>query len=286
MKKKLGIAFGGGGARAAAECGAVQALNEFGIKPDVVSGTSAGSIIAVLYSAGFTPAQMIEVFEGLDFFHDIITASVPKGGLFSSEPLLALLKEILPYKTIEELPIPTYIVASDLDHGKAQVFSSGELAPRVVASCSIPIVFNPIEIDGVHYVDGGVFQNLPVPAIRDLCRTVMSFSLLQLEEEEYRDNIFSVASRTFGMMMVSNIRADARLSDIHTELDTSGCNAYDMSKMEMLFNRGYQDTVQMLEANGYKRKFPQEEIVFKGKEKGLPDIKAFFKKMNDSLIQG
>ena len=112
--KDLGIAFGGGGARAAAQCGAVQALKEYGIKPDLVSGTSAGAIMAVLYSSGFSSQQLVDIFEGLDFFKDIVSPEVPKGGLFNSAPLLALLRRILPYKNLEELPIPTYVVASDL----------------------------------------------------------------------------------------------------------------------------------------------------------------------------
>ena len=87
-KYKLGIAFSGGGAKAGAHCGALQALHEYGIRPDVVSGTSAGALVATLYSAGFSPRQMIELFQGLNFFKDIVTPSVPKGGLFDSKPLV------------------------------------------------------------------------------------------------------------------------------------------------------------------------------------------------------
>ena len=83
-KYPLGIAFSGGGAKAAAHCGALQALKEYGIQPDIVSGTSAGALVAVLYASGFTPKQMVETFRGLNFFKDIVTPSVPKGGLFDS----------------------------------------------------------------------------------------------------------------------------------------------------------------------------------------------------------
>ena len=81
--KELGIAFVGGGARACAQCGAVQALREYGVKPDIVSGTSAGAIMAVLYSAGLSSQQLVDLFEGLDFFKDIVTPEVPRGGMFS-----------------------------------------------------------------------------------------------------------------------------------------------------------------------------------------------------------
>ena len=95
-KYPLGIAFSGGGAKAAAHCGALQALKEYGIQPDIVSGTSAGALVAVLYASGFTPKQMVETFQGLNFFKDIVTPSVPKGGLFDSRPLAKLILQKLP----------------------------------------------------------------------------------------------------------------------------------------------------------------------------------------------
>ena len=261
-KYSLGIAFGGGGAKAAAHCGALQAMKEYGIKPDVVSGTSAGALAAVLYSSGFSPKQIIEIFQGLNFFRDIVTPSLPQGGLFDSRPLLELIQNKLPYRRLEDLPVPTCIVASDMEHGVAKVFTKGEIAPRVVASCSIPVIFRPVCINGVHYVDGGVFQNLPVSAIRQKCDKVIALNLIRLEEEKYRNNLVSVAYRAFMMMMVANVPDAAAQSDLFIELDTCGCMVYDISKIEELFFRGYDSTVKVLEENGYSRVLPKEDIVF------------------------
>ena len=119
-----------------------------------------------------------------------------------------------------------------------------------------------MSINGVHYVDGGAFQNLPVSAIRDKCETVIALSLNHLEEEKYNDNLISVAYRSFLMMMVSNIASDAAQSDLFIELDTCGCTAYDMSRIEELFFRGYASAVKVLEENGYERVLPKEEVVF------------------------
>ncbi|MBO4536102.1 MAG: patatin-like phospholipase family protein [Bacteroidales bacterium] len=265
-KYPLGVAFSGGGAKAAAHCGALQAFKEYDIHPDIVSGTSAGALVATLYSSGFTPKQMIELFQGLNFFKDIVTPAVPKGGLFDSRPLIELLRNNLPYTRLEDLPIPTCLVASDLEHGVPKVFTKGEIAPRVVASCSIPVVFRPICIGGIHYVDGGAFENLPVSAIREKCETVIALSLNHLEEDKYKDNLVSVAYRSFLMMMVSNIAADTKRADLFIELDTYGCTAYDMSRIEELFFRGYASTVKVLEENGYQRVLPKEKIVFPKKK--------------------
>lgn len=274
-KYKLGIAFSGGGAKAGAHCGALQALHEYGIRPDVVSGTSAGALVATLYSAGFSPRQMIELFQGLNFFKDIVTPSVPKGGLFDSRPLVEIIRKNLPYSRLEALPIPTYLVASDLEHGVPKVFSKGDIAPRVVASCSIPVIFRPMSINGVHYVDGGAFQNLPVSAIRDKCETVIALCLNHLEEDKYKDNLISVAYRSFLMMMVSNVASDTAQADLFIELDTYGCTAYDMSRIEELFFRGYDSAVKVLEEKGYKRVLPREEIVFPKKKRLVEEVENY-----------
>ena len=273
-KYKLGIAFSGGGAKAAAHCGALQALQEYGIRPDVVSGTSAGALVATLYSAGFTPKQMIELFQGLNFFKDIVMPSVPKGGLFNSKPLVEIIRKNLPYTRLEALPIPTYLVASDLEHGVPKVFSKGEIAPRVVASCSIPVIFQPMSINGVHYVDGGAFQNLPVSAIREKCEKVIALSLNHLEEDKYKDNLISVAYRSF-LMMVSNVSSDTAQADMFIELDTYGCTAYDMSRIEELFFRGYESAVKVLEENGYSRVLPKEKIVFPKKKRLSEEVENY-----------
>lgn len=269
-KYGLGIAFSGGGAKAAAHCGAVQALREYGIKPDVLAGTSAGSLVATFWSAGFTPVEMVDMFRSMNFFKDIVTLSKPRGGLFDSAPLQEIIREKLPYQDIEQLPVPTYIVAADMDHGKPKVFSKGKIAPRLVASCSIPIVFKPTVIGGVHYVDGGVFQNLPVPAIRNLCDKVIAFSVRKIEPEPYKDNLLYAATRAYSMMFMSNIMADAHLADTYIELDTSGCGVYDMSCMTELFFRGYRDACAALEADGYSRVMPPEKIEFREVERQSP----------------
>lgn len=261
-KYRIGATFGGGGAKAAAHCGALQALKEYGIKPEIVSGTSAGALVAIYYSSGFSPKEMVDLFLGMHFFKDIVTPSIPRGGVFDSQPLIDHLRQTFPYSHLEELPIPTYIIASDMEHGAAKIFSSGEIALRAAASCSIPVIFKPVVIDGVHYIDGGAFMNLPVSVIRSRCDTVFAFNLNHIYKEKYRDNLVSVAYRSFSMMFVSNTVADARNADIYVDLDTKGCNAYDMSKLEKLFYRGYDSTIKVLEENGFVRQLPKEEITF------------------------
>ena len=284
-KYKLGVAFSGGGAKAAAHCGAIKALEEYGLRPDAVAGTSAGSLVAVLYASGYQPNQMIDLFSGLKFFKDIVTPGMPKGGFFDSKPLVEYIRQHVPFQKLEDLPLPTFVVASDIEHGCSRVFTRGELAPRVVASCSIPVIFRPMSINGTHYVDGGAFQNLPVPALRDKCEKVIALNLNLIGEGEYRENIVSVAYRSFSMMFMSNTIADARSADLAINLDTTGCTAFDLSKLEELFFRGYNSTVKALEENGYTRQEEYKAVAFAPKKKSKKADKKTEPSMAEKLTK-
>lgn len=258
-KYKTGFAFSGGGAKGAAHCGALQALNEFGVKADIVAGTSAGSIAATLYASGMSPVEITDNFSSLDF-RDLLGTQLPKGGMFDTKPLVRHLKKIIPYERLEDLPVRTMVVATSLERGAVRFFEDGEIAPRVAASCSIPLIYQPVKIDGEHYVDGGVLMNLPVSALRDKCEKVIALNLHQAGEIRYRDSLYSVAMRSFTLMFLSNIMEDAARADMVIDIDTSSYSAYDLSNIESLFYLGYNAAVKALEENGYKRVMPRQAL--------------------------
>lgn len=264
-KYKTGFAFSGGGAKGAAHCGALQALYEFGIKADIVAGTSAGSIAATLYASGMSPVEITDNFSNLDF-RDLLGTQLPKGGMFDTKPLVRHLKKIIPYERLEDLPVRTMVVATSLERGAVRFFEDGEIAPRVAASCSIPLIYQPVKIDGEHYVDGGVLMNLPVSALRDKCEKVIALNLHQAGEIRYRDSLYSVAMRSFTLMFLSNIMEDAARADMVIDIDTSSYSAYDLSNIESLFYLGYNAAVKALEENGYKRVMPRQALRHTRKE--------------------
>ena len=264
-KYKTGFAFSGGGAKGAAHCGALQALYEFGVKADIVAGTSAGSIAATLYASGMSPVEITDNFSSLDF-RDLLGTQLPKGGMFDTKPLVRHLKKIIPYERLEDLPVRTMVVATSLERGAVRFFEDGEIAPRVAASCSIPLIYQPVKIDGEHYVDGGVLMNLPVSALRDKCEKVIALNLHQAGEIRYRDSLYSVAMRSFTLMFLSNIMEDAARADMVIDIDTSSYSAYDLSNIEPLFYLGYNAAVKALEENGYKRVMPRQALRHTSKE--------------------
>ncbi|MDE6370293.1 MAG: patatin-like phospholipase family protein, partial [Duncaniella sp.] len=166
---KLGIVLSGGGARGFAHAGALQAFEEMGIKPDIIGGVSAGSVVTVMYASGMKPLEIVKVFSDAKF-GDFAELAVPKDGFFSMDGFKKFLRRHVPYADIADLPIPSVVCATDLMATRPVAFTRGDMAECVSASCSIPIVFKPVTIDGTVYVDGGVTANLPAWALRDKCK--------------------------------------------------------------------------------------------------------------------
>jgi NTE family protein len=168
-KYQIGLVLSGGGTRGFAHLGVMQALNEAGIYPDVISGTSAGALAGVLYADGHTPKEIQKIMNSgsrLDF----IRPTLPREGLLQIGGVIKILKNCLHAKTFEELKIPLYVSATDLNNGKSVYFSKGDLLDPVIASASIPVLFQPVIINNICYVDGGVLDNLPVRPIENKCK--------------------------------------------------------------------------------------------------------------------
>ncbi|MEG0253801.1 MAG: patatin-like phospholipase family protein, partial [Muribaculaceae bacterium] len=213
-KYKLGLALSGGGARGFAHVGVLKALEERGIKPDIIAGVSAGSIIGVLYSAGFTPEEILKLFVDIKF-SDFAELSVPKDGFFKMDKFKRFLKKTLPVENLEELKIPTLVCATDIEHCRSVIFNQGGIVERVAASCSIPIIFKPIKIDGTNYVDGGVLRNLPAWAIRQQCDTLIGVNCSPfLDDYKYKSSIIDIANRTYNLMSKVNAIHDMKMCDV------------------------------------------------------------------------
>ncbi|MDE6010567.1 MAG: patatin-like phospholipase family protein [Muribaculaceae bacterium] len=248
-KPRIGVAFSGGGAKGFTHIGAMMAFEQFGIKPDIVSGVSAGSIACTLYAAGLTPNDMIACFEEYDSFGFFAEVTLPKAGLFKMDKFAKLLDSWLPVKNLEDMQIPTVVCATDLDAGKSVGWSKGEIVPRVVASCSIPIIFHPVKINGVNYVDGGVLRNLPAWAIRKHCRTLYGLNCAPLDRDyKYKNSIIDITLRTYSLMSKSNTLQDLELCDYVVRTPgTSRFSTFDLSALRKAVRIGYEATSKVLE---------------------------------------
>lgn len=210
---RLGVALSGGGARGFAHVGALKALEEAGMKPDVIAGVSAGAVAAVMYAAGVPLDEMLSLFTSTRFTDFARPSLIHGDGMFSLMRFKQFIEEATGIDRLENLRIPTYVGVTDLDHGEPAEFHEGPLGERVVASCSIPIVFSPVEIDGIHYVDGGVLRNLPAWIIREKCETLIGINVSPLRTFEYRKSFLDIGMRTYNLMAKANQQQDMDICD-------------------------------------------------------------------------
>ncbi|MBO4243734.1 MAG: patatin-like phospholipase family protein [Bacteroidales bacterium] len=158
--KKVDLVLSGGGAKGAAEIGALKVIEQKGIKIDYIAGTSIGAIMGALYSAGYTPAELEEIFAGL-------SKDQGKNSLYI-RTLLSSLLEAKGISTFDDLKIPFRCVAADTKELKEVVLSEGSVLEAIMASSAIPYVYSNVEIDGHIYVDGGFYNNLPVDVVKNM----------------------------------------------------------------------------------------------------------------------
>lgn len=210
---RLGIALSGGGARGFAHIGVLKALDEAGYRPDLVAGVSAGAIAAVMYASGLPLDDIMPRFAEMKLTDFTKLALRDGGGLMKLTGLKKFILRQCGCERLEDLPIKTYIGATDFDHGTPAEFHEGPLGDIVCASCSIPIVFQPVKINGVAYVDGGVLRNLPAWIIRDKCETLIGVNCSPLTNVRYKKSIVEVAMRSYNLMAKSNQVADMELCD-------------------------------------------------------------------------
>lgn len=248
---KVGLALSGGGARGFAHAGAIQAMIEVGLKPDIICGVSAGSVVAAMYAAGIAPRQMLDLFSARKF-NDMASWSIPKDGFFSLDRFKEFLRESIPYERIEQLPLKTVICATNFDTGKKVAFQRGDIAECVAASCCIPIVFKPIMIGNDRYVDGGVLANLPAWAIRDKCGFLVGVNCSPPKGgRPESDNIAQIAMRSYELMSKNNAVHDMAICDMVIRMDAiARYKVFDLSNITKVFNSGYQTTMEIFRQKG------------------------------------
>ncbi|WP_286083454.1 patatin-like phospholipase family protein, partial [Parabacteroides goldsteinii] len=144
--------------------------------------------------------------------------------------------------------IPMIVVATDLDNGESHEFSSGPIVEAVTASCSIPIIFSPVVINGVHYVDGGLFHNFPVSIIRDRCERVIGVNVSPLVPQKYKQTIFHIAERSYHYMFRANTLEDREMCDVLIEAEEFGMyKTFDLENVEQIARIGYDAAIRAFE---------------------------------------
>jgi NTE family protein len=252
MKKyKTGLVLSGGGTRGFAHLGVIAALFDKGIKPDVISGTSAGAIAGAFIAAGKNPHDILETFKKGSFF-TFTKLQIPRDGLMKLDGLKEIIQKEIPFEKIEDLNIPFYVAVSNLNTGLVEYRNSGPIGVTVLASSSIPILFAPVTLDDNSFVDGGLLDNIPVEPIKNDCDRIIVSNISPINHKEKMKNLIQITTRTFYMSVNANLDRVRKHAQIYIEPD--GIDAFDIlsrSHADELFELGYNSTMKILNSMSF-----------------------------------
>ena len=244
-KKKIGLALSGGGALGFAHIGAIQALEEHGVKPDFISGSSMGAIIGAIYCAGYSPAKIMRIIQAEKLYKlDKLMSpnlNFKQKGLSSHATLRATLKELIPHDCFDSLEIPFAVCVTNITSGIYEYYYSGKgIVEYVVASASIPGVFDPVVIKNTTYVDGGVLNNLPAEILHQKgCDYIIGVDVLPFLPIE-KKTIIDITLWSIRLMQHSNTQNGIKYCNWLIESNAiEKYNEFEFDKYKEIYQYGY-----------------------------------------------
>jgi NTE family protein len=243
---RIGLALGGGAARGFAHIGVIQVLEENGIRPDLVVGTSAGSVVAALYAAGNTGAQLATLADGMDE-SSITDWAFPLRGAIRGEALAAYIRKNTGGKNIEQLKMPLGIVATDLADGQPILFQRGDTGTAVRASSSVPAVFQPVKIGEREYVDGGLVAPVPVRYAKQMgAEFVIAVDISSPPDGAATGDAMRMLLQTFSIMGRSINNFELKEADIVLRPKLTGISSADFAARKRSIAAGREMGLAML----------------------------------------
>ena len=238
--RRWALVLGGGAARGMAHLGVLQVLTQAGLKPDLVVGVSAGSVVGGLYSAGVSPQRMYELTRGVGW-RKMARLVRPRLGIVDLTPLGHLVGWLTDNARIEDLPLPFVAVATDIQAGQLVPFTRGPLADAILASCAVPGVVCPVEANGRLLVDGGVLNDLPVGLARQMgVDRVVAVNLLPPPKlpAEQPTNMIEMWSLAFYTLTRLTRVEEGREADVQIMPDIADASFIDFRQVDMLVRKG------------------------------------------------
>ncbi|HXD06362.1 MAG TPA: patatin-like phospholipase family protein [Burkholderiaceae bacterium] len=235
---RIGLALGGGAARGFAHIGVLQVLEEQGIRPDLVVGTSAGSLVAAMYASGTSPVELASLAEGMEEY-SISDWTFPSRGLLRGEALAKYVREHTNGRSIEKMRVPLGIVATDLANGQPILFQRGDPGTAVRASSAVPAVFQPVMISGREYVDGGLVSPVPVRFARQMgAEIVIAVDISASPEGNSTADAMHMLLQTFAIMGKSIQQFELRDADLVLRPHLKGVSSSDFSARKKALQAG------------------------------------------------
>ena len=245
---RIGLALGGGAARGFAHVGVIQVLEEAGIRPALVAGTSAGSLVAAIYASGKNGKQLQQVAETMEEA-TMADWTLPlfNRGMLRGDALARYVNTQVGSRSIESLPMPLGIVATDLNSGQGMLFQRGDTGTAVRASSAVPAVFLPVHISGRDYVDGGLVSPVHVRAARQMgAELVIAVDISNPPENNPASGTLDVLLQTFAIMSKSINYFELKEADVVVRPVLAGVSSADFSARKRSIEAGRQAMLQSM----------------------------------------
>lgn len=235
---KLGLGLGGGAVRGAAHLGVLKVLDEAGVSPQVLAGTSIGAFVAALYAFGKTPEEILALIRELEFF-DIARIRLNKLGLMSHDQIGDVVEQAIGDRDFAESPLPLAMVATDLAAGTPVVMTSGSVTEAVLASTCIPGLFTPVTQNGRLLVDGGLVENVPVSQLAPLgADVIVGVNLNAAPDYGTPRDLVSVLFNATDIAIDTTTRIQMQATDVAINLSLSQYDRVDPDNIEALYEEG------------------------------------------------
>ena len=264
----IALVLGSGGARGYAHIGAIQVLEQSGIRPDFIVGTSAGSIVGSLYASGKNANQIRDIALNMKA-SDVRDIRLDMKGFFDGQKVEDYVNEQVSDVPLQRLPIPMYVVATQLKEGKKVVFNYGNTGQAVRASVSIPSMFIPTKIGADEYVDGGLVSPVPVDVARKLgADIIIAVDILAQPMYTETSNVWGLFNQNINIMQKNLAQIELKNADIVIQPDLrEKVHIFDVSGRELTMQAGVDATVAQLgqiqkvfEQKNYKQKLNIQSI--------------------------
>lgn len=246
----IGLTLSGGALRAIGHIGVLKALEQHGIFPSVLSGTSAGSVVAAFHATGYAPEEMFAIIHETDFFPRS-GFRLRSSGLFKPDFLIKLFSQYLP-ADFSSLKLPLYVAATELTAGVTEYFHEGPLYRALLASSSIPFILPSVQDGNKVFMDGGILNNLPIEPVRDKCDFLIGVHVNSISKENTLPaGVRKTFDRIFHLALSNTVYAKATHCDLFIDPpDMTRFSMLDKKEAQTIFDHCYSHAMRQLEERG------------------------------------
>ena len=244
--KEVVLALSGGGSRGAYHLGVLQYIDEQNIKVKAICSTSIGSIIASSYASGVSPKEQLEIYKSKET-KNMFSFVWFKESIFKIDMKSSTINSLLKKDRLEDLDIPVYVTALNLQNGDEDVFESGDIRTICKASCALVPMFKPVEYNGNVYIDGGIYNHMPYEPLKKYKLPIVGINIQPLVKKPSKKSLMSYYKKAKAIQMYNKVDKEKDVYDFYLSNDKlASYSILSLKHFDELFEMGYADAQKFL----------------------------------------